>query len=151
MPRTGFLGRVSAVIFGTPTIGPVTLLTGSAADVKSELDSAWAVFMEDRVGGRAHWTQDQRWRADNPGEWAKLKAYRDGTGPRPALVTEPGRRMVFETAAWILSRTGPVPPADPVPPGVPEKLADYDIVVSVTGMARKIGETWYVDGAFLNY
>ena len=96
MTRVGFL-RTSGGAGVTAMIAPYSLLTTTPDMIVAELDAAWAVFLENRSGGRGNWTQDQRWRADNPGEWVKLLAYRDGTGPRPSLASEPGRRMVFET------------------------------------------------------
>lgn len=66
------------------------------------LNREWAVFLEDRAGTRKAWTQDQRWRADNPGEYALLLAYRGG-GAMPVLSSEPGRRMVEHVAAWRLA------------------------------------------------
>lgn len=80
-----------------------------------DLEAEWAVFMEDRPGKRGAWTQDQRWRADNPGELAALVAYRDGTGPRPTLATTTGRRMAEHVDAWREAR-GIVPPP-PAPAG----------------------------------
>lgn len=64
----------------------------------AELDVAWAEWLKPAgPGGKP--SQGERWRKDNPGEWAKLLAYRQG-GPRPALVSNTGRQMVCETAAW---------------------------------------------------
>lgn len=67
--------------------------------VLEALNREWAVFLEDRAGPRGQWTQDQRWRADNPGEYQKLLDYRAG-GSKPVLTTEPGRRMVEHVTAW---------------------------------------------------
>lgn len=80
-----------------------------------DLEAEWAVFMEDRAGGRNKWTQDQRWRADNPGELASLVAYRESGAPRPALNTATGRRMVEHVSAYLKAK-GTTPP--PPPPGV---------------------------------
>lgn len=80
-----------------------------------QLEAEWAVFLEDRPGRRAQWTQDQRWRHDNPGELAKLLAYRAG-GARPELVTEPGRRMLRHLDAWHKAKADPPSPPPPPPP-----------------------------------
>lgn len=61
--------------------------------LKQMLQEEWDVFMENKTGNRNQWTQDQKWRADNPGEFQKLQDYRAG-GVRPTLSTEPGRRML---------------------------------------------------------
>ena len=74
------------------------------------LEAEWAVFMEDKAGGRNGWTQDQKWRADNPGELAKLLAYREAGGERPVLTSEPGRRMVFHVDAYLLAKDVVPPP-----------------------------------------
>ena len=76
------------------------------------LEAEWAVFMENKTGNRNGWTQDQRWRNDNPGEFAKLVAYRDAGGERPVLTSEPGRRMVFHVDAYLLAKEQ----VDPEPP-----------------------------------
>lgn len=82
-------------------------LLGSAPPPVNEtlaaLEREWAVFLEDKPGPRGQWTQDQRWRADNPGELAKLVAYRAG-GTKPALTSEPGRRMVEHLTAWRVEK-----------------------------------------------
>ncbi|MDR7492167.1 MAG: heparin lyase I family protein [Armatimonadota bacterium] len=70
------------------------------------LDAAWAEWQRSRLY--------QRWRQANPGEAAKLEAYRAG-GPRPELATPAGRALVLETDAWLAER-GAVVPAHP---GVP--------------------------------
>jgi hypothetical protein len=58
----------------------------------SALDSAWQEWQRSRLLAR--------WREANPGEAAKLDAYRAG-GPRPELVTPVGRALVYETDAWL--------------------------------------------------
>ena len=64
------------------------------------LEYAWAEWTKDR-GATGKLTQGAIWRRDNPGEWTKLKGYRDGTAPRPQLTSVTGRHMVFETDAWL--------------------------------------------------
>lgn len=52
-----------------------------------------------------------KWRKANPGEAAKLDAYRGG-GPLPDLATPVGRALVRETSAWLATKpTAPPPPA----------------------------------------
>lgn len=80
-----------------------------------ELEAEWAIFMENRSGPRGQWTQDQRWRADNPVELQALVTYREG-GARPTLVTEPGRRMVAHLDAWHKAKGEDEPPPPPPPP-----------------------------------
>ena len=80
----------------------------------SDLEAEWAVFMEDKTGKRNSWTQDQKWRADNPGEFQALLGYRNG-GMRPTLATEPGRRMVHHISAYLKAK-GTVPPPNPAGP-----------------------------------
>lgn len=127
--------------------------TPTPADLVVALDEEWAIFLEDRPGGRGNWTMDQRWRADNPGEYAKLKAYRDGTSTRPFLNTEPGRRMVAHVTAWLAARTlsAPQPEVDPVPPEIPEVLENYQTVVSVTGALEQIEGHWLAHDTFVTY
>ena len=81
-----------------------------------ELEAEWAIFMENRSGPRGQWTQDQRWRADNPVELQALVTYREG-GARPTLVTEPGRRMVAHLDAWHKAKGEEEPPPPPPPTG----------------------------------
>ena len=75
--------------------------------VRSELDAAWVAWQQSELY--------KKWRRLNPGEAAKLDAYRAG-GVRPVLVTATGRALVAETAAWLL--TAPVVEPPPPPPGV---------------------------------
>jgi hypothetical protein len=53
------------------------------AGVKTEVDVAWMRFEESSVAGK--------WRADNPGEYGKIKDYRQSDGPEPeGILTEFG-------------------------------------------------------------
>lgn len=70
-----------------------------------ELTAAWAEWQNASLY--------QTWRRKNPGEAAKLDAYRAG-GARPTLATATGRALVDETAAWFAS--APAPPPPPPPP-----------------------------------
>jgi hypothetical protein len=90
------------------------------AAVRVELDAAWAEWMTPTFQNKK--TQGETWRTQNPGEWAQLKAYRDGTGPRPNLVTKTGRQMVDETAAWIESAGTTSPPPQLAKPSIPTGL-----------------------------
>lgn len=73
-----------------------------ADPVVDALGREWGQFMLNRPGPRGSWTQDQRWRADNPGALAKLVAYRDGGGPKPDLGPDgTGARMVEHVTAWL--------------------------------------------------
>lgn len=70
----------------------------------TDLEASWAEWMSDKsTTGKP--TQGANWRKDSPGEWAKLKAYRNGTGPRPSLATNTGKQMVFETDAWLKAKS----------------------------------------------
>lgn len=82
--------------------------------VRSELDTSWDQW--------ALSTLLSKWRKANPGEAAKLDAYRAG-GPRPTLITPVGKALVAETAAWLLSApVTPPPPPPPVPTsGMPDR------------------------------
>ena len=79
--------------------------------VRSDLDAAWAEWMKPTSPGGKR-SQGEAWRRDNPGEWAKLDAYRKG-GARPTLSSNTGRQMLFETDAWHGAETEP-----PIPPPV---------------------------------
>jgi hypothetical protein len=81
----------------------------------SALESEWAQFTLDKTGPRAQWTQDQRWRADNPGAYQQLLAYRAGTGPRPVLPPGTGARMVFQVDAYLIANENVVPPTVELP------------------------------------
>lgn len=71
-----------------------------------DLEAEWAIFMQDRPGGRNKWTQDQRWRADNPGELQALLAYRNG-GARPiAIMSQTGKRMLEHLDAYREAKAG---------------------------------------------
>lgn len=67
------------------------LAADEAAFVRADLDEAWAAW------GLS--TLLKKWRAANPGEAAKLDAYRAG-GAEPVLATPVGRALVAETRAW---------------------------------------------------
>lgn len=72
-----------------------------------DLEAEWAIFMEDKPGPRGQWTQDQRWRADNPGEFNLLKTYRDG-GTKPTTIkTATGRRMLEHVDAYLEAKGTP--------------------------------------------
>lgn len=80
-------------------------------EVKAALKREWDEFMHDRATpNRAQWTQDQRWRKDNPGALAALIAYRDG-GERPFVPTAGGTlaRMIQHIDAWRAVWAIPVP------------------------------------------
>lgn len=82
-----------------------------------DLEQEWAEFMYDRPGGRSGWSQDQKWRADNPGKLSHLIGYRNG-GPRPDFSTSKQgateRRMLEHLDAWHKAKADdpPPPPAD---------------------------------------
>ncbi len=78
-----------------------------------DLEAEWAQFMHDRTGGRSKWSQDQRWRSDNPGKLQQLLGYRAG-GPRPDFSTSAQgsveRRMLEHLDAYLEARaSAPVP------------------------------------------
>lgn len=93
--------------------------------VLAALEREWAVFMENRPGPRSGWTQDQKWRVDNPGGQAALLAYRSG-GPRPEfpVSNEPGRRMTEHLDAWHAAQPTPPPPGGLTLPRRPPGLID---------------------------
>lgn len=79
---------------------------------REKLEREWAAFMRDRPfppEQRGRWTQDQRWRDDNPGQLDQLVAYRAG-GPRPVVPADGGtfERMIWNIDAWL--DTAPSPP-----------------------------------------
>lgn len=122
------------------------------AAAKVALDTSWAIFMEDKPGGRGNWTLDQKYRNDNPGELEKLLAYKNG-GARPTLTTATGRRMVeVITAIRELKDVTVPPPAPapvPVPKGIHPSLArDYDLVVLCPGPLT-VQDGWWTAQAFL--
>lgn len=84
-----------------------------------DLEAAWAEWLVEKVNNK--YTQGGAWRRDNPGEWSKLKAYYDGTGPRPTLVSQTGKTWVEIVDAIIEARDvvpPPPPPTDTQPPVV---------------------------------
>lgn len=103
-----------------------------------DLEAEWAVFMEDRAGRRGQWTQDQRWRADNPGELAALVAYRAG-GPRPTLATATGRRMVEHLDAYLEAKADPEPPPPPAPSGLLFALGSNGDMVTSANTGQSLG------------
>lgn len=65
------------------------------AGVKTQVDAAWMRFEESSVAGK--------WRADNPGEYSKIKDYRMSDGPEPTgIETEFGLGMVALVSAGKL-------------------------------------------------
>ena len=68
-----------------------------------DLEAEWTEFTYDRTGNRNNWSQDQRWRADNPGKFQQLVTYRNG-GARPDFSTSPQgsveRRMLEHLDAY---------------------------------------------------
>lgn len=93
------------------------------ADAVTALETEWAVFMENKPGPRGGWTQDQKWRADNPREFQSLLAYRAG-GPLPVVASEPGRRMAAHLVAWRLLTDAP----DPEPVVFGTRLAPWPVL-----------------------
>lgn len=90
----------------------------------ADLEAEWAEFMHDREGKRGVWSQDQRWRADNPGKLEKLVAYRADQAQRPgefetAERGSPERRMLEHLDAWHKARKTEEPPPPPPPPPPP--------------------------------
>lgn len=76
--------------------------------VRAELDAAWQEWQAASLY--------QKWARSNPGELAKLEAYRAG-GPRPSLATATGRALVAETAAWLEAAVVvPAPPQNRLAP-----------------------------------
>lgn len=75
--------------------------------IKEDLDASWAEWLKDK-NPQGKITQGGVWRRDNPSEWMVLKAYRNG-GTRPNLSSVTGKKMVFETDAWVKT-LAPVPP-----------------------------------------
>lgn len=79
----------------------------------ADLEAEWAEFMFNRPGDRPDWSQDQKWRADNPGKTAALLTYRQG-GARPNFTTSkpgsPERRMLRHLDAYIKAKGAPEPP-----------------------------------------
>lgn len=100
------------------------------ADNRAELWASWQEFMRDRPGKRAGWTQDQRWRADNPGQLNQLVLYLNG-GPRPNVPVDGGTmaRMVYVLDAY-LKVVAPTGPAEPLPPVGPLQFRDGNRQVS---------------------
>lgn len=84
-----------------------------------DLEREWEEFMFDRPGKRGTWSQDQRWRADNPGKLQQLLDYRAG-GARPDFSGSPQgspeRRMLEHLDAWHEAKAQPEPPPPPPPP-----------------------------------
>lgn len=74
--------------------------------IHDDLTEAWAAWQNA--------TLYKTWAKANPGENARLLAYRNGTGPKPNLATPTGYALVEETAAWLASR--PVTDLPPLPP-----------------------------------
>ena len=87
------------------------------------LEAEWAEWLKPTGPGNPQASQGERWRRDNPGEWAKLKEYREG-GPRPQLATNTGRQMVFSTDALFL--LNPDPPDPTLPPEWADFSDDFD-------------------------
>ncbi len=89
----------------------------------TDLENEWQQFMLDKAGPRGQWTQDQRWRHDNPGQFQQLLAYRATGQNRPSLPPGTGSRMVFHVDAYLKASaeieeppptsSGPTPPTPP--------------------------------------
>lgn len=117
------------------------------------LQAEWDQWMDD-TGHTGKRTQGAAWRRDNPGEWAKLAAYRGGTGSRPDLVTTTGKQMVYHVDAYLALKNyvPPLPPepVKPVPTPVPADIADK-FVVSIHGSMELIQNQWLAEGVFISY
>lgn len=74
--------------------------------IRAELDAAWAEWQQA--------TLYRKWRQANPGEAARLDAYRASGGAEPSMATATGRALVKETKAWHLA-AAPAP-VDPITP-----------------------------------
>jgi len=62
------------------------------AGVKTQTDAAWMRFEESSVFGK--------WRTDNPGEYGRIKDYRQSDGPEPQdIETEFGLGLVALVSA----------------------------------------------------
>lgn len=85
------------------------------AEVRAALDQEWAAFLVDR-NSSGKLTQQAVWRRDNPNEWARVKAYHDGTGGRPSTATALGRQMVEHIDAYRMTDVPPPPTAILVAP-----------------------------------
>lgn len=111
-----------------------------------DLEAEWALWTTDKVNNKL--TQGGTWRRDNPGEWAKLQAYRVGTGPRPDLATVTGKQMVEQVDAWLEAK-GTVDPPPPPPPTGTVIFADTfdngirtDVSPPVSGYGINDQRTW---------
>lgn len=84
----------------------------------ADLEAEWAEFMFDRPGPKSDWSQDQRWRSDNPGKRDQLLAYRSG-GARPAFSAakkgSPELRMRAHIDAWLKAKGTTEPEPEPQP------------------------------------
>lgn len=83
-----------------------------------DLEAEWAEFIFDRPGSRSGWSQDQKWRADNPGKRDKLLAYRADRTKRPNEYEQAERgsverRMLEHLDAWWEAKGVVTPPPPP--------------------------------------
>jgi hypothetical protein len=81
---------------------------------REQLQAAWDEWLQPR--GTSGPSQGQNWRNANPLLWPKLKAYRDGTGPRPTVHPDDhtGNEHLILADVW-LALTAP-DPTEPEPP-----------------------------------
>jgi hypothetical protein len=91
-------------------------LPGTAVTARDELTGAWADWQDASLY--------RRWARANPGEAARLDAYRASgvPGSPPVLATATGRALVHEATAWLLTGA-PAPPPDPDPLAPPPRPA----------------------------
>jgi hypothetical protein len=145
-----------------------------------DLQAEWAEFTHNRSGPRRDWSQDQRWRVDNPGKLDELLLYRSDRSKRPGEFenAEPGspeRRMLEHLDAWWLAK-GDVEPPPPPPPtgselrwsptkaglpgwtGGPTTLSssfpNYTLIVPTNGaqtLNLDNSKDYYIDLSFINY
>ena len=108
----------------------------------TELENEWAQFMLDKTGPRGGWTQDQRWRDDNPGALQQLLAYRNSGGTRPTLPLGTGARMVFHVDAYLKAKGADAPPPPPPPP--PDGFGHREGPRGT--LTKKTGAVWLRDG-----
>jgi len=80
-----------------------------------DLNESWRLWLIEK-NAQDKPTQSAIWRKQNPGEWIKLAAYHNGTGPRPTLASLVGQEKVEIVDALIEARGVVVPPPPPPDP-----------------------------------
>lgn len=90
--------------------------------------------------------------ANKNGDYPKWVSFRDallnGQQPSPPTMATAYGKALVAAGKMTFTVVAPAPAPAPV---VPDVLADYDLVVQVTGDPQQAGTGWLLNGAYVTY